>query len=203
MLKKIILLSVLGAVMVLGFSFNYTKDHLEPSLESQVISQVASQSEELIIPNTVSEVFGLYSDGSKDLKEMKKTTDHIILGKVLSANQSSPVAVSVKVEIIDTLKGNHAKNEIIEISQLGTIDSEEILDINSKYILFINNQLNSNWYYIRAGVEGVFPIDELDDTLKASTNNMKDDLVKVFNLKKNDELKVNVNKFIKYITDLD
>lgn len=113
-----------------------------------------------------SNVEATYSDMSRTLKDMKKSSDSIILGKVVEQKQYSDVSVASTVEVDKTYKGK--SYDTVTIFQLGKIGDNSILTVDSEYVLFLGFQFDAskNDYYIKGGEQGAFKNEDGKITIK-------------------------------------
>ncbi len=160
----------------------------------------ATVSDNVIVPEDMDNTCAVYSDPSKNIKEMKQTTSYIIYGKVKKVTESSSVAVKTTVDILETYKGN-LDSKTIEIKQIGKVGEAEVLEEGKSYILFLNeNGDDEATFFIRAGIEGVFEVDLENKKIFPIFEKWNDELATTFNTKQqSNKVRIDFDKFINYI----
>lgn len=143
-------------------------------------------------------VDGLVIDFNADIEAMRDQSYVIAAGKVVSQHETSRVAVRSVVQLNKVYKGNPLDE--INVTQLGQINEETVLEQSKTYLLFLGDQGVENTYFVKGGEQGIFLID--NEILKPQEHVMREDLKRKFN----DEVVFNMNaksssEFEKWLTE--
>jgi hypothetical protein len=175
MKKKLIVLSIIMSVVIFlaVFSFNvFNAGHKDSDV---AIVKIDTKDKSSKVADAS------YNDYSDSLKVLKKASDAIVVGKLISYN-SLQLGVVSEVAVSNTLKGE--KIDKIKIYQMGKVNDDgtisgDVLELGKEYILFLGKQEDDqkDTFYVKGGMQGAFlndggKLNNKDNTMKEEINKL-------------------------------
>ncbi len=184
-IRTIIAVSLIPAIAVLGI-YMYSKKDIKPATTVGAVVNISTNEAHENNKASGNKIDALYSDGAVSINEMKKNSDLIVVGKVISKEQVSEFSVRSTVSVEKAYKGK-STDEIYVLEMAG----DSLLNVGEEFILFLGVQGDNkeNKYFIKGGIQGAFKKDS-NNKLKITDNIMRADFDKLKKDKNNDELSI-------------